>query len=185
MRKLRSCRACRSFSAGFDFPVYFQTVALRTFALTNSVHAACAFLYRLFLELTKEAEYYDATPVNSRAQFPPRQPLRRVVTACEPSRRALTSVLQHLLNPWWPTRRTALRMERNAKWPLIKHSSIPPRLHTTDPNCPPHPCGEQLRSLQSAVKTCDRFASELPGLRAVKTRTRRERNWKLTKERRL
>lgn len=59
----------------------------------------------------------------------------------------------------------------------IKHSSGPPLPPpaTTYPNYPPHSRREQLRSLQCAVKTCDRSALEPPGLRAVNTRARRER----------
>lgn len=58
----------------------------------------------------------------------------------------------------------------------IKHSSGPPLSPSaiTYPNYPPHSRREQLRSLQCAVKTCDHSALEPPGLRAVKTRARRE-----------
>lgn len=127
MTKLQSCSVCRT--AGFSAGLTFQCISRRLrFVLLPWLIAirrlAATTLKQLFLEWTKDRGSYNATLCCQQwSTFSTRR--RDLMWALATASNEL-HVLQYLLNPCWPKWETALSMERNAKWPLIKHSSIPP-----------------------------------------------------------
>lgn len=127
MRKLQSCKVCRA--AGSSAGLTFQCISrrLRFVLLPWRItfrHLAATTLKQLLLEWTIERGTYNVTLCCQQwSTFCTRR--RDLMWALTTGSNELP-VLQYLLNPYWPKWETALSMERNAKWPLIKHSSIPP-----------------------------------------------------------